>query len=72
MFKSKKEFAMAMMEGRKFKKEYSDTIFHYNEEFAIPFRFGVAPIKTFWNDFDKVIEVIEPKWYENIQEIGRS
>ncbi len=57
MFKTKKEFALALMEGRKFTSGIGDIIY-YDESENIPFRYEnkriglYEPLNGFWNCSD--------------------
>lgn len=72
MFKSKKEFALALLEGRKF--TYNNDIFVFNPELECsPFRVlrgGYHALNDSWDFFDKVTEIVKPKWLDNIPPKG--
>lgn len=67
MFKSKKEFALALLEGRKFKTP-NGVLIEYDEEDTPPFRSGNAHLSGMWKCYRTVTEV--KPWYENIPEHG--
>lgn len=77
MFKSKEEFAQAMLEGRKFLTPlrllvFADLEKHPTSPFRLENTCGLSePLDDAWSLFDKVTEIIEPApWYENIPEQG--
>jgi len=73
MFKSKKQFAKAIMRGRKFKfKEYGDLI-HYDKTKENPFRCSNAVLQGIWEYYNSpdLTEILPEKpWYNDIPEEG--
>lgn len=61
MFNSKKELALALMEGRKFKTSVGMKL-HYNDTYMNPFRCGGDSMNTTWEEYGEVTEIKE--WYE--------
>lgn len=61
MFKSKKEFIIALIEGRKFYTTEGITI-HYDDSMSNPFRVGKYPLTAgeYWRTFSTVTEVLNP------------
>lgn len=70
MFKSKKELAQALLEGRKFRTLNGNTLF-YEENAGIssvPFRFtdfrfrssSNEPMCSVWDQYDTVTEILDP------------
>lgn len=71
MFKSKKEFAQAMLKGKKFK--ISEGICYYEGSITQPFRFcdqngNDEILKGCWDDYETAEEVKE--WYDEIPSHG--
>jgi len=59
MFKTKKEFIQAMLDGRRFRSK-SGIIFDYNEKITIPFNHGM-----YFDAYDTVVEIMpEPDAFE--------
>ena len=74
MFESIREFANALMEGRKFLRDGYTYFFDENEGFSrwhqIHGRTSMSYSDFLYFDSDNLEEIIEPKWYENIPEHG--
>ena len=67
MFKSKKELAFALLEGRKFKIEVGEV--YFDDGFKYKSEAGITNMISAWDYYDKVVEIKE--WYEDIPENGR-
>lgn len=69
-FNSKKEFAMALLEGRKF-KAMANQIICWNELSNSPFRYGAVGLDAAWNlwQSDELMEVIEEevRWEDELK-----
>lgn len=67
-FKSKKEFAKAMIEGRVFYPSTSGILSLYYDESHEndPFRFGDSRLLGLWESYHKLYEEIKPPWWESI------
>lgn len=72
MFKSTKELAIALAEGRKFTTSGGGVLWFDYESKRDPFRYTVdkktEPMRDRWAMFDRVTEVKE--WHENIPDQG--
>lgn len=71
---SKKEFAQAMLDGRKF-GDYSEGICYFDENEENPFVYVSGyldhqpePITRYWDDYDELEEILS--WYEKIPKTG--
>jgi hypothetical protein len=75
MFNSKKEFALALMSGRRFSTPrgnicYYDGSIHDNP-FVVAADYAASyPMKGVWDEFANVTEIFEPRWYDNIPPQG--
>lgn len=67
MFKTKKEFALAMLDGRKFIAKFGDLCL-YDPSFVYPFRCGRVELLESWNEYNNITEILP--WYNNIPEKG--
>ena len=75
MFKSKAEFAKALIEGRRFKTPHGGIIYYNDDdEYFNPFLYiapnhcGSSLADTPWGVYKSVVEVLP--WYEDIPEHG--
>ena len=68
MFKSKKEFAQAMLDGRVFVNANGSKYF-YDETKNQPFRLNASSLHVAWDDYNQVHEVTEPFKPEEREEI---
>jgi len=66
MFKNKREFAQALLDGRKFKIRHPGSgildsdIIKFDEEHTNPFRYGDDILNGSWSDYRNLYEVIVP------------
>lgn len=60
MFNSKKDFAAAMLEGRKFIQPGTNEIIQFNSGFINPFRCGDSTLSGGWDVWKIVEEYFEP------------
>ena len=79
MFKSEKEFAYALLEGREFINSDDPNPTRHGNTYVFKNGFktmlkgggGYLAMDAYdWNRHNKVTEIVAPKWYENIPEQG--
>jgi hypothetical protein len=70
-FDSKRELALALLDGRTFKiDDESDEVLQFDEsEKYVPFRYGDESIFHVWERFSDLLEV-DQRWFMNIPEEG--
>ena len=70
-FNTKKDLALALMEGREFKAHpLNDAKMHYDTTQQSPFRHGGGAIDDYWSDYNALYEVIEYQWHDDLPEGG--
>ena len=66
MFNSKKELAIALVEGRRFRDTEENVELYFDSTYENPFRFGESALVGMWEYYDRVVEVLT--WYKDLGE----
>jgi hypothetical protein len=71
MFNSKKEFAEALLQGRRFSTPKGNICYYNKNTDNSPFKVSeLIDMKGVWDEFANVTEIFEPRWYDNIPPQG--